>query len=149
PSADGAALTGGLMEDTTAHWMSVSVDVGSVSSVSLGELSPARMRTLSALLVVVLLICSLQQTCGGISVQDASKECCSKLTKLEKIPVRRIVSYWRTSTNCPLPAVVFQMVTEKCYCVDPELDWVKSHMKAVDQRPPSTTTAKPKTPCKF
>ncbi|KAI4879803.1 hypothetical protein NFI96_030756, partial [Prochilodus magdalenae] len=31
PSADGAALTGGLMEDTTARWMSVMVAVGSVS----------------------------------------------------------------------------------------------------------------------
>ncbi|KAI4880736.1 hypothetical protein NFI96_021849 [Prochilodus magdalenae] len=30
-SADGAALTGGLMEDTTARWRSVMVDVGSVS----------------------------------------------------------------------------------------------------------------------
>ncbi|KAI4896363.1 hypothetical protein NFI96_026449 [Prochilodus magdalenae] len=30
PSADGAALTGGLMEVTTARWMSVVVDVGSV-----------------------------------------------------------------------------------------------------------------------
>ncbi|KAI4871692.1 hypothetical protein NFI96_000225 [Prochilodus magdalenae] len=30
PSADGAALTGGLMEDTTAHWGSVVVAVGSV-----------------------------------------------------------------------------------------------------------------------
>ncbi|KAI4884149.1 hypothetical protein NFI96_005516, partial [Prochilodus magdalenae] len=30
PSANGAALTGGLMEDTTARWRSVMVDVGSV-----------------------------------------------------------------------------------------------------------------------
>ncbi|KAI4873562.1 hypothetical protein NFI96_026260 [Prochilodus magdalenae] len=30
PSADGAALTGGLMEDTTARWMSVVLAVGSV-----------------------------------------------------------------------------------------------------------------------
>ncbi|KAI4896329.1 hypothetical protein NFI96_015777 [Prochilodus magdalenae] len=37
PSADGAALTGGLMEDTTARWMSVDVAVGSVSTIGGGE----------------------------------------------------------------------------------------------------------------
>ncbi|KAI4886681.1 hypothetical protein NFI96_027637, partial [Prochilodus magdalenae] len=74
-------------------------------SVSLGELSPARMRILSALLVVVLL-CFLQQVCSDNAVQDAAKECCSKVTKVAKIPLRRIVSYWRTHSNCPLPAVV-------------------------------------------
>ncbi|KAI4886350.1 hypothetical protein NFI96_021617, partial [Prochilodus magdalenae] len=33
PSADGAALTGGLMEDPTARWRSVTVAVGSVSHI--------------------------------------------------------------------------------------------------------------------
>ncbi|KAI4886682.1 hypothetical protein NFI96_027638, partial [Prochilodus magdalenae] len=72
-----------------------------------------------------------------ITVNEASTECCSKLTKLARIPLRRIVSYRETSSNCPLPAVVFRIVTGNSFCVDPELDWVRSHMKALDQRPPS------------
>ncbi|KAI4898915.1 hypothetical protein NFI96_025560 [Prochilodus magdalenae] len=42
PSDDGAALTGGLMEDTTARWRSVMVAVGSVRQTDNGKpLSPA------------------------------------------------------------------------------------------------------------
>ncbi|KAI4891566.1 hypothetical protein NFI96_002213 [Prochilodus magdalenae] len=38
PSADGAALTGRLMEDTTARWMSVMVAVGSVRAAEMAGL---------------------------------------------------------------------------------------------------------------
>ncbi|KAI4886684.1 hypothetical protein NFI96_027634 [Prochilodus magdalenae] len=72
-------------------------------SVSLGELSPARMRTLSALLVVAL-ICSLQQVYGGIQAPD-TVHCCSDFFRV-KIPLRRIKSYSHTSSDCPLRAVI-------------------------------------------
>ncbi|XP_036424043.1 C-C motif chemokine 13-like [Colossoma macropomum] len=111
-----------------------------LSSVSLGEISSARMRTLSALLMV-LLLCSLQQMvyCGTEAL-GSENDCCQKPTVLRKLPLARIESYSLTSSKCPINAVVFQMVTGKIFCVDPSWDWVKSHMKAVDQKKASTAS---------
>ncbi|XP_036423680.1 C-C motif chemokine 13-like [Colossoma macropomum] len=96
------------------------------------------MRTLSALLMV-LLLCSLQQVCSGIEGIDI-EDCCTKLTKLRKIPLARIESHRWTSSDCPIRAVVFEMDTGKSFCVDHSLDWVKSHMKALDQKKASTAS---------
>ncbi|KAL7862738.1 hypothetical protein SRHO_G00117220 [Serrasalmus rhombeus] len=112
-----------------------------LSSVSLGETSPARMRTLSALLMV-LLLCSVQQVYSGTGAIDSMKECCEKLTKLRFLPLARTKSYSLTSSNCAIKAVIFHMVTGKRFCVDPSWDWVQSHMKKVDQKK-SSTTSKP------
>ncbi|XP_036424044.1 C-C motif chemokine 13-like [Colossoma macropomum] len=90
------------------------------------------MRTLSALLMV-LLLCSLQQVYCGIEPIDI-EDCCVKLTKLRKLPLARIESYSLTSSTCPIKAVVFQMDTGKIFCVDPSWDWVRSHIEALDQR---------------
>ncbi|KAL6480732.1 hypothetical protein MHYP_G00117650, partial [Metynnis hypsauchen] len=98
-------------------------------SVSLGEISSARMRTLSTLLMV-LLLCSVQQVYCGTGAVDI-EDCCHKLTKLRKLPLARIESYSLTSSDCPIKAVVFQMVGGKSFCVDPSWNWVESHMKKV------------------
>ncbi|KAL6480727.1 hypothetical protein MHYP_G00117600 [Metynnis hypsauchen] len=91
------------------------------------------MRTLSALLMV-LLLCSVQQVYCGTEAYVSSKDCCTKLTKLRTLPLARIESYSLTSSNCPIKAVLFQMVGGKSFCVDPSWDWVKSHMKELDQK---------------
>ncbi|XP_036423833.1 C-C motif chemokine 17-like [Colossoma macropomum] len=62
------------------------------------------MRTLSALLMV-LLLCSLQQVCSGTEGSNTPKKCCFKFAKV-KIPLMRIISYSRTSSNCPKEAVM-------------------------------------------
>ncbi|KAL6480734.1 hypothetical protein MHYP_G00117670 [Metynnis hypsauchen] len=98
------------------------------------------MRTLSALLMV-LLLCSVQQVYCGPGATDI-EDCCHKLTKLRKIPLARIESYSRTSRSCEIKAVVFQMVTGKSFCVDPSWDWVESHMKNLPEKK-SSTTSKP------
>ncbi|XP_017580085.1 eotaxin-like [Pygocentrus nattereri] len=104
------------------------------------------MRTLSALLMV-LLLCSVQQVYSAIQSADTPPECCTKLTKLRILPLVRTVSYRWTSSNCAIKAVVFQMVTGKDFCVDPSWDWVQSHMKNLPEKKPSTTS-KPKTSSK-
>ncbi|XP_017580074.1 monocyte chemotactic protein 1B-like [Pygocentrus nattereri] len=104
------------------------------------------MRTLSALLMV-LLLCSVQQVYSGTGATDFMKDCCPKLTKLRILPLARIESYSLTSSSCPIKAVVFQMVTGKRFCADPSWDWVQSHMKKLPEKKPSTTS-KPKTSSK-
>ncbi|KAK1784238.1 hypothetical protein P4O66_019998 [Electrophorus voltai] len=111
------------------------------------------MRNLSALLFV-LLLCSLQLVSSGespslcymmLSVfycenyqctqasKAALKICCPALTQM-KLPLKRIVSYNWTSSECSIKAVVFNMISGKTICVDPASDWVNDHVKAVDQR---------------
>ncbi|KAL7885322.1 hypothetical protein AOLI_G00056170 [Acnodon oligacanthus] len=80
------------------------------------------MRTLSALLTV-LLLCSVQQVCSG----SQPVECCYGFQKV-KIPFRRIASYRWTSTNCSKKAVIFRTVIGREFCAEPEASWVKEHM---------------------
>ncbi|XP_036424045.1 monocyte chemotactic protein 1B-like [Colossoma macropomum] len=90
------------------------------------------MRTLSALLMV-LLLCSLQQVCSGTFGTETFRECCEKLTHL-KIPLRRIKSYGETSSNCPFKAVIFRTDKGKQWCVDPEASWVQKHLMELKPR---------------
>ncbi|XP_036423685.1 monocyte chemotactic protein 1B-like isoform X3 [Colossoma macropomum] len=86
------------------------------------------MRTLSALLMV-LLLCSLQQVyCSGTQGANTPVECCYGFT-YRKIPLWRITSYRWTRTDCSKKAVVFRTVIGKDWCVDPEVTWVKEYMK--------------------
>uniref|UniRef100_A0A4W4F1A0 Chemokine interleukin-8-like domain-containing protein n=1 Tax=Electrophorus electricus TaxID=8005 RepID=A0A4W4F1A0_ELEEL len=86
------------------------------------------MRKLCALLFV-LLLCSLQLVSNAVN----RVICCPALTQM-KLPLKRIVSYNRTSSDCSIKAVVFKIISGKMICVDPASDWVNNHMKAVDQR---------------
>ncbi|KAK1784244.1 hypothetical protein P4O66_019996, partial [Electrophorus voltai] len=64
------------------------------------------------------------------SNEAALKICCSALTQM-KLPLKHIVSYNRTRSDCSIKAVVFKMISGKMFCVDPASDWVNDHMKAV------------------
>uniref|UniRef100_A0A8C1P8X6 C-C motif chemokine n=1 Tax=Cyprinus carpio TaxID=7962 RepID=A0A8C1P8X6_CYPCA len=60
-------------------------------------------------------------------------ECCFN-NYGRKIPIAKIDSYIEIRVDCPKPGVIF--VTKKGYrmCTDPQLGWVKSAMKAIDDR---------------
>ncbi|XP_017580072.1 monocyte chemotactic protein 1B-like [Pygocentrus nattereri] len=98
------------------------------------------MRTLSALLMV-LLLCSVQQVCSGtVGISSIPKKCCFTFMKV-KIPLRRITSYSWTNSNCPKEAVVFHTVIGKEWCVDPKVSWVQQHMTKLKPRVPDHTKA--------
>uniref|UniRef100_A0A4W4E3I0 C-C motif chemokine n=1 Tax=Electrophorus electricus TaxID=8005 RepID=A0A4W4E3I0_ELEEL len=85
------------------------------------------MRNLSALLFV-LLLCSLQLVSSpALNLAD----CCYKPTQ-NKLPLKRIVSYNWTRSDCSIKAVVFKTVAGKQFCVNPDAVWVSSHVVAVD-----------------
>ncbi|XP_072519320.1 monocyte chemotactic protein 1B-like [Salminus brasiliensis] len=94
------------------------------------------MRTLSALLVM-LLLASLQLTCRGTESTSIPVGCCFNFVKM-KIPLGRITSYWRTSSNCPIKAVIFKTVIGKEFCADPSASWVQEHMNKL----PTNKTSK-------
>uniref|UniRef100_A0A4W4H4H1 Chemokine interleukin-8-like domain-containing protein n=1 Tax=Electrophorus electricus TaxID=8005 RepID=A0A4W4H4H1_ELEEL len=80
------------------------------------------MRNLCALLFV-LLLCSLQLVSSGESPE---------FTHDVKIPLKKVVSYTHTDTNCATKAIIFKTVAGKQFCVNPDAVWVSSHVVALD-----------------
>ncbi|XP_066504525.1 monocyte chemotactic protein 1B-like [Hoplias malabaricus] len=98
------------------------------------------MRRLFVLLMV--LLCSLQLVSSDLSFQ-LSQDCCDKLTTV-KIPLRRITSYWWTSSSCAKRAVVFK-TSKGQRCVDASASWVNGHIAALDKRQASAATVRTNT----
>uniref|UniRef100_A0A4W4GWY7 Chemokine interleukin-8-like domain-containing protein n=1 Tax=Electrophorus electricus TaxID=8005 RepID=A0A4W4GWY7_ELEEL len=71
------------------------------------------MRNLCALLFV-LLLCSLQLVSSGPHLNPA--DCCYELTQM-KLPLKHIVSYNRTRSDCSIKAVPFIYVTQSTHCI--------------------------------
>nr|AAT52144.1 CC chemokine SCYA110 [Ictalurus furcatus] len=90
------------------------------------------MRNLTALLFL-LSLCSLQLVSSAPGSMDFKILCCTKTTKV-KIPLKIIVNYRWTSSNCTIKAIVFETLNKKQHCVDPTAVWVNHHMKAVDRK---------------
>uniref|UniRef100_A0A8D0BKC9 C-C motif chemokine n=1 Tax=Salvator merianae TaxID=96440 RepID=A0A8D0BKC9_SALMN len=57
--------------------------------------------------------------------------CCTRYSQ-KKIPKRVVKSYFYTSGNCPLPSVVFVFRNNLSTCTDPNVQWVKDLVKALD-----------------
>uniref|UniRef100_A0A671SXX0 Chemokine interleukin-8-like domain-containing protein n=1 Tax=Sinocyclocheilus anshuiensis TaxID=1608454 RepID=A0A671SXX0_9TELE len=91
------------------------------------------MRSLMCLLFLVI-FCSEQTTSNAtIALDEAHSTCCGELSKV-KIPVKLVVSFYWTSSNCARRAIVFQTKAGKEFCVDPESTWVNGHVDKVDKR---------------
>uniref|UniRef100_A0AAY5ETH8 C-C motif chemokine n=1 Tax=Electrophorus electricus TaxID=8005 RepID=A0AAY5ETH8_ELEEL len=72
------------------------------------------MRNLCALLFV-LLLCSLQLVSSG----EHTPDCCTSVSDV-KIPLKKVVSYTHTDTNCATKAIIFKTVAGKQFCVNPD-----------------------------
>ncbi|KAI5617223.1 C-C motif chemokine 2-like [Silurus asotus] len=88
------------------------------------------MRNLTTLLFV-LSLCSLYLVSSAPLAFDQNISCCSTTTNI-KIPIKRIVTCWRTSSSCTKKAIVFETVNGNQRCVDPTAEWVNGHMKALN-----------------
>ncbi|KAL6480736.1 hypothetical protein MHYP_G00117690 [Metynnis hypsauchen] len=88
------------------------------------------MRTLSALLMV-LLLCSVQQVCSGTEGFSSQEKCCFRFIKV-KIPVRSIISFSKTNSNCRTEAIIFHTVAGKEWCADPKESWVQEYMRKLN-----------------
>ncbi|XP_026802389.3 C-C motif chemokine 13-like [Pangasianodon hypophthalmus] len=103
------------------------------------------MRNLAALLFL-LSLCSLHLVSSAPPSFDYKNRCCSEITKA-KVPLKNIVTYWKTSSHCNIKAIVFETLNKEKkinhFCVDPTEPWVDSHMKAVDRKNNTPLTANP------
>ncbi|XP_048022688.1 C-C motif chemokine 3-like [Megalobrama amblycephala] len=72
---------------------------------------------------------------SGVLADDANTpgNCCFNYYA-RKIPIAKIASYTETRMDCSKPGVI--LVTQKNLriCVNPELSWVKSAIKMIDDR---------------
>ncbi|XP_076879044.1 uncharacterized protein LOC143527621 [Brachyhypopomus gauderio] len=66
-------------------------------------------------------------------------DCCSDVSNV-KIPLKKVVSYKLTHSDCATKAIVFKTVAGKQFCVSPDAVWVSSHVTTVDTR--NSTTVK-------
>ncbi|KAK2867056.1 hypothetical protein Q8A67_025173 [Cirrhinus molitorella] len=93
---------------------------------------------MSVLFLVI--FCSVQMTSATTALDVAHSNCCGELTNV-KIPVKLVASYYWTSSNCPIHAIVFRTMKGKEFCVDPKNTWVSHHVDKVDKRTTNATTA--------
>ncbi|XP_026057601.1 C-C motif chemokine 4-like [Carassius auratus] len=98
------------------------------------------MRILMSLLLLVL-FCSIQLTSSAPHALETESSCCFQFYN-KIIPLKRVVSFYRTGSNCPRPAIVFRTAAGREFCLDPYNSWVNSHIAEVNSR---TTAATSKT----
>ncbi|NWI50108.1 CCL5 protein, partial [Calyptomena viridis] len=58
-------------------------------------------------------------------------ECCFEYAQK---PVRHVQSYYRTPSDCSLPAVVIVAASSAKICADPKKPWVKKAIKTLEEK---------------
>uniref|UniRef100_A0A8C2K0J6 Chemokine interleukin-8-like domain-containing protein n=1 Tax=Cyprinus carpio TaxID=7962 RepID=A0A8C2K0J6_CYPCA len=60
-----------------------------------------------------------------------------------KIPLKLVVSFYRTRSNCPISAIVFRTAAGREFCLDPDSSWVNSHIAKVNTANENRSTLDP------
>ncbi|XP_052453639.1 monocyte chemotactic protein 1B-like [Carassius gibelio] len=96
------------------------------------------MRSLMCLLFLVI-FCSVQMTSSANhAIEVANSKCCEGFSKV-KIPVNKLVSYYWTSSICPIHAIVFQTIAGREFCIDPKTALASDYIDKVDKRKTTAT----------
>nr|AER13142.1 CC chemokine [Rachycentron canadum] len=69
--------------------------------------------------VLMLAVITLSEGLRGMG----PKKCCFNYNK-NPVPKERVVSYFRTSQQCPKPAILFKTVAGRQLCANPSTPWV-------------------------
>ncbi|NXM76321.1 CCL3 protein, partial [Serilophus lunatus] len=81
----------------------------------------------TVLLLTLLLTFSLHHT----TAHYTPLECCFEYAQK---PVRHVQSFYRTPSDCPMPAVVIVAVSGAKICADPKKLWVKKAIKTLERK---------------
>ncbi|XP_040838115.1 C-C motif chemokine 17 [Ochotona curzoniae] len=79
---------------------------------------------LRLLLVAMLLLGAVLQQVHAARATNVGRECCLKYFR-GSIPLRKLVSWYKTSTECPKEAIVFVTAQNRSVCSDPNNGHVK------------------------
>nr|XP_012807188.1 C-C motif chemokine 17 [Jaculus jaculus] len=86
------------------------------------------MTALKWLLLAALLLGASLQLANTARATNVGRECCLEYFK-GAIPIRKLVTWYRTSTECPRDAIVFITVQGRAICSDPKDKFVKKAIK--------------------
>ncbi|XP_053332379.1 C-C motif chemokine 3-like [Clarias gariepinus] len=84
-----------------------------------------------SLLLVLLVLTCLQSFTTAHNNQPTP--CCFSYQK-NQLLVKRITGYKVTGRACTKPGIIFALQNGRRVCADSSVEWVKKHMKTVDDR---------------
>ncbi|XP_019522357.1 PREDICTED: C-C motif chemokine 17 isoform X1 [Hipposideros armiger] len=94
------------------------------------------MATLKMLLLVTLLLGASLQDTHAARATNVGRECCQEYFK-GAIPVKRLKTWYKTSAECPMRAVVLVTVLGRSICTNPDdlrvrkaIKYLKNTMKS-------------------
>ncbi|XP_052584615.1 C-C motif chemokine 17 isoform X2 [Peromyscus californicus insignis] len=93
------------------------------------------MMSLRILLLAALLLGTSLQHASAARATNVGRECCLEYFK-GAIPIRKLVTWYRTSAECPRDAIVFVTVQGRFICSDPKDKHVKKairHLQSLRQ----------------
>ncbi|KAI4874768.1 hypothetical protein NFI96_023551 [Prochilodus magdalenae] len=94
---------------------------------------PAAMQNHHCALLLGLLVVICLQSFAAANNGKSPEECCFNFYS-KAIPVRSIVSYEETRSDCPKAGFVFITKKSARICVDPGFKWVKRAIEQIDVR---------------
>ncbi|XP_004626108.1 C-C motif chemokine 17 [Octodon degus] len=99
------------------------------------------MTSLKMLLLAALLLGASLQLGHAARAANVGRECCLEYFK-GAIPTRKLVRWYRTSTECRRDAIVFETVQGKLICSDPKDRHVRKAVRHLQSlmKPHNTTT---------
>ncbi|XP_069918060.1 C-C motif chemokine 17 isoform X1 [Oryctolagus cuniculus] len=80
---------------------------------------PGTMHPLRLLFLVVVLLGAALQHSHAARATNVGRECCQEFFK-GAIPLRKLVSWYRTSAECPKEAIVLVTTQGRLVCSDPK-----------------------------
>ncbi|EHB00655.1 C-C motif chemokine 17 [Heterocephalus glaber] len=89
------------------------------------------MRSLKTLFLAALLLGASLQFSRAARATNVGRECCLEYFK-GAIPSKKLVHWYRTSSECPRDAIVFVTVRARLICSDPENWLVKKAVRYLD-----------------
>ncbi|XP_004584187.1 C-C motif chemokine 17 [Ochotona princeps] len=98
---------------------------------------------LRLLLVAMLLLGAVLQQVHAARATNVGRECCLEYFR-GSIPLRKLVSWYKTSTECPKKAIVFVTAQEKLICSDPTNGHVKKAIRYLSKTTLARNSRDPK-----
>ncbi|XP_024407261.1 C-C motif chemokine 17 [Desmodus rotundus] len=102
------------------------------------------MTPVKMLLLVTLLLGAALQDARAARGTNVGRECCLEYFK-GTVPVSRVMTWYRTSDECPKNAIVFVTVQGRSICTNPEEARVKKTIKAIKHLRKITKSQDPST----
>ncbi|XP_059989972.1 C-C motif chemokine 3-like [Lagenorhynchus albirostris] len=109
------------------------------SSQAPSQLCPHSSACLSRIMKVIVatifvLLCTMTLCCYAKSRVYTAPTCCFTYTS-QKIPRRKVVNFFKTSSQCSRPGIIFFTRKGLYICANPTDDWVQEYFRDLEKSP--------------